>query len=88
MMDQERIEIKVSKKKAVFALLGSVAFVVVCAWLIGTADDQTRYNPAVMRTVAYIGIAFFGIAGLYVFYKLFDSKPGLIIDSEGIFDNS
>jgi hypothetical protein len=31
---------------------------------------------------------FFGVAGIYIFYKLFDTKPGLIIDNEGIHDNS
>jgi hypothetical protein len=87
-MGQERIEIKLSKKKAVLTFLGAVAFVVAGLWMIDFADSQHSYSPTLLIVTGYSSIFFFGAAGLYIFYKLFDSKPGLIIDSEGIYDNS
>lgn len=56
--------------------------------LINFADNQERYNPTLVAAAGYVGLTFFGFAGLYIFYKLFDSKPGLIIDKDGIYDNS
>ena len=87
-MGQERIEIKLSKRKAVLTFLGAVAFVAVGIWMIDFADSQHRYSPTLLKVTGYSSIIFFGAAGLYIFYKLFDSKPGLIIDKEGIHDNS
>ena len=69
-------------------LLGAVAFVLASIWLINFADNQERYNPTLVTAVGYVGLTFFGLAGLYIFYKLFDSKPGLVIDKDGIYDNS
>src|SRR6185437_9658806 len=44
------------------------------------------------KTIIFIsglaGILFFGFVGFYLFKKLFDKKPGLIISNEGIVDNS
>jgi hypothetical protein len=87
-MGQERIEIKLSKRKGILTFLGAVTFVVTSIWLINFADNQQRYDPIFVTVTGYIGLIFFGLAGLYIFYKLFDSKPGLIIDKEGIHDNS
>lgn len=94
-MEQERIEIKLSKVKGILTFLGSVAFVVFSIWLINYADTHETVNilffeldPASVTVMSYVGLAFFGLVGLYIFYKLFDSKPGLIIDKDGIHDNS
>ncbi|MFM7429801.1 MAG: STM3941 family protein [Flammeovirgaceae bacterium] len=87
-MNQERIEIKLSKTKGILTFLGSVAFVLVSLWLISFADDQDRYTPTFVKGAGYVGLIFFGLCGLYIFYKLFDTKPGLIIDNNGILDNS
>jgi hypothetical protein len=87
-MKHDRIEIKLSKTKTILALLGSIAFVVLCFWLLTIADEQERYEPIVAKGAAWLGIVFFGICGIYIFFKLFDTKPGLVIDAEGILDNS
>jgi hypothetical protein len=87
-MDQERIEIKLSKGKGILTLLAALTFVFVSIWLINFADNQTRYDPFFVTVTGYVGMIFFGLAGLYIFYKLFDSKPGLVIDKDGIYDNS
>jgi hypothetical protein len=87
-MNQERIEIKLSKRKALLTLLGAVAFVVLGTLMISDAGDQHRYPPIVLIVTGYASIIFFGTAGLFISYKLLDFKPGLIIDDEGIHDNS
>src|SRR5689334_20773562 len=87
-MNQERIEIKLSKIKSILTFFGSVAFVLVSFWLIGYADQQDSYTPTFVKGAGYIGLIFFGLCALYIFYKLFDTKPGLVIDDNGILDNS
>lgn len=87
-MVQERIEIPISRKKALLTLLGAISFVLVGDWMISFADNQQRYPPIAVTWMGYISISFFGIAGLFILNKLFDFKPGLVIDSEGIHDNS
>jgi hypothetical protein len=42
----------------------------------------------VTETIAIACIAFFGLCGLSALFKLFDFSPGLVIDAEGIVDNS
>jgi hypothetical protein len=94
-MGQERIEIKPSKGKGILTFLGSVGFVLTSIWLIDFAGKHEtvdigilKLNPVTVIVIGYVGLIFFGVAGLYIFYKLFDKKPGLIIDKEGIYDNS
>lgn len=87
-MKHERIEIKLSKQKGLFTFLGAVAFVAASIWLITYAYTQPRYDPVLVTVIGYAGVVFFGLSGLYILYKLFGTKPGLIIDSDGIYDNS
>jgi hypothetical protein len=88
-----RIEIPLSKKKIVLLLLGAIAFVAGGIWI---ASNPERFipnifritNPEIIRISGIVGILFFGAAGIYGIKKLFDKKVGLIIDSNGITDNS
>ena len=45
-------------------------------------------NPKSIRTIGIIAVLFFGATGIFGIKKLFDKKIGLIIDSNGITDNS
>lgn len=92
-MGQERIEIKISKEKGILTFLGAIAFVATSIWLIVYADSHETVDIGILEldpviVIGYVGLIFFGLAGLYILYKLFDKKPGLIIDKEGIYDNS
>jgi hypothetical protein len=84
----ERILIPLSKTKIVLLLVGSVVFVAVSLWLWDHADEIPHRNPLYVEAVAIAGIGFFGLCGLYALFKLFDTAPGLIVDAEGIVDNS
>ena len=80
--------IPLSKAKIVLLLLGSLAFVGSGIWIWSVADNQTHFNPFYIRAVAVAGVSFFGLCALYCSFKVFDTRPGLIIDNQGIVDNS
>lgn len=44
--------------------------------------------PLFVKAVAVANVAFFGLCAIYASFKLFDTRPGLIIDSQGLVDNS
>ena len=89
--------IELSKTKLVLLILGSCAFVVAGAWLLSVdaADIRTgrsfRFffnDPLVVRIAGVASILLFGLGGLYGLKKLFDKRPGLILNSSGIVDNA
>ena len=56
--------------------------------------NSEQYISPVCRSIEFIkvtgftSISFFGICLIYIFIKIFDTKPGLIINDIGITDNS
>ena len=84
----ERILIPLSKTKIGLLLGGSGVFVAASLWLWNHADEIPHHNALYVEVVAIAGIGFFGLCGLYALFKLFDTEPGLIVDAEGIVDNS
>ena len=84
----ERILIPLSKTKIGLLLVGSGVFVAASLWLWNHADEIPYHNALYVEVVAIAAIGFFGLCGLYALFKLFDTEPGLIVDAEGIVDNS
>ncbi len=89
----DTIEIPLSKKKITLLLIGAMAFVACGIWITTNPDIFTKNifritNPEIIRMGGIAGILFFGAAGIYGIRKIFDKKVGLIIDSNGITDNS
>lgn len=87
----QRIEIPLSKSKLVLMLSGALAFVAIGLWFAiapPTIDNSYWGNPVKMAIVGYASIIFFGLCAFYLIRKLPDSKPGLIVDHEGLTDNS
>jgi len=78
------IKISLSKRKTIFLFFLCLACVSDSGWLV--------FYSGIDRLDAYFwgGLAFFFsfLAALYCLYKLFDQKPGLIINNQGITDNS
>ena len=89
----ERIEIPVGKKKITIILFGGLILIAGGLWLALNPENfipnifRIR-NPDVIRFWGIVGTLFFGLALTYGIKKLFDKKPGLIIDENGITDNS
>ena len=84
-----KIEIPLSKTKLLLGIGGSILFVVSGLYLFATiADQQTRFNPALVKGIGIAGILFFGATCIYGIKKIFDKNIGLTIDDNGIIDNT
>jgi len=82
------ISIPLSKTKIFLIFLGSLLFVILSSWILLSERSDPVLHSVKAKIAAVVGIAFFGFGGIYAAGKLADRKPGLIIDSEGIIDNS
>jgi len=93
MNNNEQVVIPLSKRKIILVLIGAAVLVAVGVWLVSLEPAEIRSyqgsrSPQVVYGVAYVCIGFFGLGGVYGILKLFDSKPGLIVDADGIWDNA
>lgn len=85
--------IALSKNKIFLLILGSCAFVVLGIWLLSldevTIHSQRRFgSPLLVHGVGIVSIVFFGVIGAFGVKKLFNNKPGLVLNSSGVIDNS
>jgi hypothetical protein len=91
MTQTEQIEIPLSKKKILLLLFGAIAFVVIGVLFL---INPSIFISSIVRNTTMIFIAglasvlFFGLCAIVAFRKLFDKKVGLVINREGIIDNS
>ena len=84
-----KIEIPLSRTKLLLiGVGGSILFVALGFYLFTTAADQQRFNPTFVKVVGIVSILFFCITGIYSIKKMFDKNIGLIIDENGIIDNT
>lgn len=91
MTDTERVEIAWSKAKLIKLLIFSVLFLLAGLWLAIRQPEirNSFFNSPIMKNLAAYGGTIMGAAGIYFFSKrLIDKRPGLIIDENGITDNS
>ncbi len=84
----DRIAIASSKVKLILVALGAFLFVALSVWLFMIADTQDRFSSIYVKVLSVLGVVFSGLCGLYCLSKLSDDSPGLVLDSEGIIDNS
>ena len=90
-MIANKIEIPLSKKKLATLFAGSVIFVLLGLWFVihpPVIRNPVIGNPVLIFIAGIASILFFGIVGFYIFKKLFDNSPGIIISDEGVFDNA
>jgi len=87
-----KIEIPLSKSKMYFGFASSILFIILGIWLITSAYNIEREsmlsNPMTRMSIGIMNIIFFGAAGIIGLKKLLDKSPGLVIDKNGIVDNS
>ncbi|MCC6725376.1 MAG: hypothetical protein IT258_12790 [Saprospiraceae bacterium] len=91
MEGSNQIEIPLSKFKLTLLLVGSIAFVAFGAWTMLGVPKGTHpilSNPILQYAMSVLCIVFFGFTSYFYFKKIRDTSPGLVISSEGVFDNS
>ena len=89
--------IELSKTKLLMLILGSCAFVAAGVWLLSLDPEAVRArsafrfffnDPWVARGLGLAAVVFFGICGVFGAKKIFDEKPGLVLNSSGLVDNA
>ncbi len=90
-MIKDQIEIPLSKAKLSKLLVFSVLFLAGGLWIMITnpQTDNPVFNNPVAKAFASYGATILGLLGIYWFTrKLFDPKPRLILNEQGICDNT
>ncbi|MDB5200677.1 MAG: hypothetical protein JWQ27_86 [Ferruginibacter sp.] len=91
MTETNNISIELSKAKLTKLLVFSIIFFSVGLWMI-VSNPQTNnsfFNDPLVKGFASYGAVIMGALGTFFFTKkLFDKKPGLIIDEHGIYENT
>jgi hypothetical protein len=88
-LENDLIEIPLSKLKLLFICIISLVFVVISFYLVISQQVSPIFRSHVFNTISGIaGILFFGLVFIFVLLKFRDKRPGVIIDKEGITINS
>jgi hypothetical protein len=91
MTEKEQIEIPLSKTKMILTFFGSLLFVGLGLWFVINPPKSNHWlfgNPTVIFIAGIASVIFFGLVAVIIFRKFSDKKPGLIINKQGITDNS
>lgn len=80
--------IPLSRFKNILLVLGALLFIVLGFLIISLHVFRELYHHLFLQIAGYSAIIFFGMCLIVGLKKLFDKKPGLIINDKGIFDNS
>lgn len=84
-----RTEIPLSKTNMFFSFSASLLFIIMGIYLLITSPDtQTTWTPYAIKGLGVVVILFFGLMALVVGRKLLDTTPAIIIDENGITDNT
>ena len=84
----ERVAIPFSRMKCLLILAVALLFVVACAYFATHSEGQHRYSPMFVRIVCGIGVPFFAVIAIMSVVRLVDSRPGLVVDRQGIEDRT
>jgi hypothetical protein len=72
-------------------LLGAAMFVVLGVWFVDKPENFTspfHQNTILIILIGMLSVVFFGACAIYGVIKIFDKKYGLIINKDGIIDNT
>ena len=85
----DKVEIPLSKTKLFLGIAGSILFVI-AGFILFLLNEKlhTGLDPVFVKGVAIGCTLFFVATGIYGIKKMFDKTIGLIIDENGIYDNT
>ena len=87
----EEIKIDLSKRKLVLLLSAGIGFVFIGCWFIVNPSNFVNFstrNEIIVFITGILEVVVFGLASVFLFIKLFDNKSGLVINKQGIIDNT
>jgi len=90
-MEENKIEIPLSKVKIFLLFTGSIIFVILGILFTLNPEEwltSTYRSPKMIKLIGIVSTMFFGILSIFIGLKLFDNKIGLTIDENGITDNT
>lgn len=87
-MTEQHIEIPRSKIKHLLGLMGSLVFIAVSIWLLTIRHSMAWPKSLRVLIICIVGVGFFGLCAVLIIKNLFDARPGLVIDAEGVIDNT
>ena len=82
MINSECIEIKLSKVKLILMFLGSILFITGGILFIRNPIEYESFimkSPTIIFIAGCLSILFFGVVGFFIFKKILDKRPGLVI---------
>jgi hypothetical protein len=88
---KQHIEIPLSKSKLFKLVVFSILFVICGLWMSiyqPESGNGILDNVIVKNTIGFLATLMGGLGIYFIGKKLFDKKPGITIDNEGIVDNS
>jgi hypothetical protein len=80
-----------SKKKTTFLLITCLSFVTIAiSFIIDPPTGRIPFidSPAALKVLLSVCALFFGVISIFLIKKMFDRRPAIIIDGNGIDDNS
>lgn len=86
--DTNYVSFRLSPVKNLLMLSGALIFVAASVFIWFRADSGTLSHPAPAKAAALAGMIFFGALIPVIIRKLFDKKPGLVLDESGIVNNT
>lgn len=87
-MDENQVVIKKNIGKQLLLLSGSILFVIASVYMINDGFGSSGYSTQFRLVTGIIGILFFGITGLFILFSFVKLRPALIINNQGITNNS
>lgn len=87
----EEKQIKTSKVKLIFLLLITISFILMGILFISKPEEFTSTffrSSSFILISGYISVIFFGLVSIIILVKFFDYRFGLIINQDGIIDNT
>jgi hypothetical protein len=88
---KQSIAIPLNKNKLILLLSGSIIFIAMGIWFVvapPSVSNPVLGNPVLIFCVGIVSIIFIGFGAVLFVKKLSDRSPGLIINDQGITDNS
>lgn len=83
--------VSLSKRKTIITVIGTGLFVLSGFLMVVSPEKFISFicrNPEIIRITGIASICFFGLCLIFIARKLFSNRPGLIIDTNGITNNT